>query len=275
MKKIISVFLIISVMTAFFSLTACNIAPDGEDKFVTVEGEQYRLTFSDEFDGEYLDLEKWSACPAWERQDVGGRWDASQISLDGNGNLVLSASIKEDGTPISGAIRTSGNVVKKFQQARGYFEIRCKLQQAKGFWGAFWLMCDSEKKVGNGAVDGAEIDIFESYDVTGGNINHAVHWDGYGADHKMISKGVKTNCYDGEFHTFSLLWTEDAYIFYIDGVKTYTLDASVSGFPGSCEAACYLKITTEFGSWAGRYNKDELPDSLIVDYVRVYELAKS
>ncbi len=243
---------------------------NGVSETRTINGARYRLTFYDDFDGDRLDSSKWRVCPDQARQDVGGRWDKSQVSLDGNGNLVLAASVNADGTPVSGAIRSRGLFFTKFEQARGYFEIRCKLQNSAGFWGAFWLMCDDVKKVGNGAVDGAEIDIFESHDISGG-INHAVHWDGYGDDHKSHAKTVMTNCYDGEYHTFSLLWTEDAYIFYIDGVKTYTYDASVAGFPGSCEAECYLKITTEFGSWAGKFDPASLPDAIVVDYVKVYQ----
>ncbi len=238
-----------------------------EKDMIEINGESYELTFFDDFEGDKLNSLKWSLCPEQKRQDVGGYWHDSQTRLDGKGNLVLSADIDENGTPVSGAVRTSW----KFKQARGYFEIRCKLQQSKGFWGAFWLMCDEINNVGNGASDGAEIDIFESHDVNGGGINHAIHWDGYGDSHKMISKSVGTDCYDGEFHTFSLLWTDTEYIFYIDGEETYRLSEGDEGFPGSCEVRCYLKITTEFGSWAGKYDKDELPDSIVVDYVKVYQ----
>ncbi len=109
-----------------------------------------------------------------ERQDVGGRWEPSMAELDGKGHLVISADIS-DGVPVSGAIRSKG----RFEQTEGYFEIRCRLQSSAGFWSAFWLMCDGANSVGNGARDGAEIDIFEAYDTENKLICHALHWDGY------------------------------------------------------------------------------------------------
>lgn len=234
--------------------------------------DQYELTFYDDFDGTQLDMSKWNYCPDWERGNVGGRWDRSMISLDGNGNLVVTSSFLQnsDGsiTPISGAIRTNG----KFEQCMGYFEIRCKLQSAHGFWFAFWLMCDGEKDTTDGIRNGAEMDIVEAFDVDYGKVNHALHWDGYDSELKSILRPMRhKECYDGEFHTFSLLWNENGYIFYVDGEISTTVRENVSNFPGVCEVPTYLKITSEFGTWTSYYYIDELPDSVLVDYVKVYQ----
>ncbi len=253
-----------------YNKLSTSLPENGETQVTKINGKEYQLTFYDDFNGTALNKKLWSLCPEQKRQDVGGRWDDDMVKLDGNGNLIILSDVV-DSTPVSGAIRTKG----KFEQARGYFEIRCKLQQASGFWGAFWLMTNDVKNIGNGAKDGAEIDIFESFSVENGGINHAVHWDGYGENHKKKSISVyNKNLYDGEFHTFSLLWTENEYVFYIDGNETYRLDKTVPGFPGSCEKKCYLKITSEFGSWAGEYDKNELPDPIVVDYVKVYKEVK-
>ncbi len=233
---------------------------------IKVEGDTFQLTLYDDFDGTELNSKIWAPCPEQRRQDAGGWWKDSMVRLDGKGNLVLTADVI-DAVPISGAIRSKG----KFKQAKGYFEIRCKLQSAKGFWGAFWLMCRGAKSVGNGAADGAEIDIFESNDING-QINHAIHWGGYGASHKQIACSVHApNCYDGNFHTFSLLWTEKEYVFYIDKKETYRISEGDASYPGANTKPTYLKISTEFGSWAGAYNANELPDCLVVDYVKVYK----
>ena len=146
---------------------------------ITVEGQKFVLTFHDEFDGKKLDREKWNYCPMWERGNIGGFWDGNCVKLDG-GHLVLTALLDGDGVPHSGAIRSKG----LFEQAKGYFTARCKLQKAHGLWSAFWLMCDGAKNVGHGAIDGAEIDVFESYNIDRGAINHAIHYDGYDADHQ-------------------------------------------------------------------------------------------
>ncbi len=237
---------------------------------LTLNGESYRLTFLDDFDGGELDLGKWSFCPEQRRQDAGGYWDNSQTRLDGEGNLVLSATIREDGRPISGAIRS----IRKFEQRMGYFECRAKLQSAPGFWGAFWIMNrEMNNNIdNNSARDGVEIDIFESNSVPEGAINHAIHWDGYGKAHKSTAHSEKNvDFYDGNFHTFGMLWDEDGYTFYIDGRQTWEVKGDV---PGSCELPCYLKLSVEFGSWAGKPDPAQLPDAIWVDYVKVYERMK-
>ena len=232
------------------------------------------LTWSDDFDGTALDTTKWDLCPEWERGDIGARWDGDMVELDGKGNLVLKVGI-ENGQIVSGGVRTLANRWYRvlFSQTKGYFEIRAKLQSVPGFWSAFWLLSQNQDKVGNGAKDGIEIDVFESFNYTEGQINHALHWDGYGDDHKGISKEVTNrSLYDGNFHTFGMLWADDGYYFYVDGKMTYKLTSSSSKYPGCCEVPCYLKITTEVGTWAGSINKKQLPtDGLVVDYVKVYQ----
>ncbi len=269
MKKFILIALAVLLALAVLGFAiwrmAIALAPVPEE-YIELDGQTYKLTFADDFNGNSLDWRKWSKCPEQQRQDAGCYWDNSMISVK-DGNLVVSSAINGNGTPIAGAIRSLG----KFSQAGGYFEIRCKLQSAKGFWGAFWLMCSGVKSVDGTAIDGAEIDIFESSHAGNKQINHALHYDGYGTDRKQVSRSVYApDCYDGEYHTFSLLWTKTAYIFYIDGVESYRIQEGDANYPGCCEKETYLKISSEFGSWAGDYNPSELPDAWYVDYVKVY-----
>lgn len=271
MKKVLNILLVSILITFCFNFGGCKKNDFPIKESLNINGDTYIISFFDDFNGTSLDVNKWEFCPEMNRQDVGGKWSNDMATVNGKGNLVISAGINKNGVPISGAIRTKG----KFEQAQGYFEIKCKLQSQPGFWSAFWLMCeemyDGNALVDNSAIDGCEIDIFEAFDVEDGQICHALHWDGYNDDeHKKTAKIVNTNCYDEKFHTFSLLWTETEYIFYIDDVETYRLNSSNAEFPGISAAPSYLKITTEFGAWAGEYNPNLLPDSLIVDYVAVY-----
>ncbi|MBR5121169.1 MAG: glycoside hydrolase family 16 protein [Oscillospiraceae bacterium] len=246
------------------------------EKYLELEGGKYELSFYDDFSGNELDTTKWSLCPQQRRQDAGGWWDDSMIEVR-DGKLVVKSDVsKVTNMPISGGIRTRG----KFEQAGGYFEIRCTLQKAHGHWGAFWLMCDEQCFANNGpmdgtAKDGAEFDIFESCHLDLKKICQNIHFDGYGVGHKQIPNVMlDTHVYDGNYHTFSLLWTKDAYIFFIDGKETYRLQEGDENYPGYCEPKTYLKISDEFGTWAGDYYPEELPDEWYVDYVRVYKLCE-
>ncbi len=243
-----------------------------DEKPITIDGATYRMTFFDDFNGTELNTDKWSLCPEQNRQDAGGRWDDSCTSLDGNGNLILTAKLDENNKPISGAIRSKG----KFEQAQGYFECRARLQKAPGFWGAFWLLSDSmsspSTQSDGTAENGIELDIMESNDIFMKDINNAIHWDGYGDAHKKTAQtNHNTNCYDGEFHTFGLLWTDTAYIFYIDGKEVFRSQKGYENYPGNCKDACYLKATVEFGTWAGTWDAMMLPDNVAFDYIKVYQ----
>lgn len=242
------------------------VSPKGpEDKTIVIDGDVYRQTFFDGFDD--FDETKWSPCPPQQRGSVGGWWDESQIRVE-NGNLILSATKNDAGVPLTGAIRTR----RKFEQCRGYFEARCKVQRAEGFWSSFWLYTNCAVNVGNGATDGVELDVFEAFDRKNGGLDHMIHWD-TGAEVPLKTGFVETRpeCYEG-FHTYGVLWTDTAYVFYVDGEPTYRLGEGDEAYPGSCEEEVYLLLSVIAGTWSGTIRDDEIPDdALTVDYVCVYE----
>lgn len=235
-----------------------------EDGTLYVDGCAYELTFEDEFEGGSLDLSKWEYCPEWQRQNVNCYWRNSAVSLDGQGKLCITTSY-ESGNYIAGGIRSKG----KFEQAYGYFEVKCTLNTIPGYWSAFWLMNESVVNEDNSGVDGTEIDIMESA-YYGKALNHGLHWDGYGANHRSIGTQTENSTvYDGNYHTFSLLWTESEYIFYIDGEEIWRTAAEEAG--GVSTAPSYLKFTTETGSWtAAQLDETRFPDNVYVEYIRVY-----
>jgi beta-glucanase (GH16 family) len=102
-------------------------------------------------------------------------------------------------------------------------------------------------------------------------VNHAIHWDGYARDHK--SEGVRSvnpGITNG-WHTFSLLWTEDRYVFYVDDYEVWRTQAG-----GVCQVPAELRLTDEAsakeGNWGGSVLAASLPDAWYVDYVRVFDL---
>ncbi len=233
---------------------------------IYIDGEAYKLTFTDEFDGHELDLSKWEYCPEWKRQDLECYWDNDCVSFE-DGKLVLTAEDAGDAYYM-GAIRSKG----RFEQAYGYFEVRCTLNSIPGYWTAFWLMGETVAKENDSGVDGTEIDIMESAYYNRG-VQHTLNWDGYGENHKASGYvAEKTGLYDGSYHTFSLLWTEDEYIFYIDGQESWRTSAEEAG--GVCTVPLYLKFTAETGSWtAAELTGEGFPDNVYVDYIRVYAKA--
>ena len=141
-----------------------------------------------------------------------------------------------------------------------------KLREQPGHWSAFWLFNDCEGNLGDGARNGAEIDIFEKPWLDG-RVNHAIHWDGYGEEHKSEGTQSDTPGIMEGYHTYALWWAPDVYIFYIDGKEVWRTTAG-----GICQEPLYIKLSDEIGDWAGKIADAKLPDAFLVDYVRVYDL---
>ena len=233
---------------------------------VELEGRKYKLSFEDNFDGDKLDETKWERCPEWKRQDLNCYWDDDMSYLDGEGNLILETRFDTTNKYLCGAVRSKG----KFEQAYGYFEIKCTVNTVPGYWTAFWLMGETVSDETGGGVNGTEIDIMESAFLEEKLIQNTLNWDGYGEAHKASGFKAAADVYDGEYHTFSLLWKEDEYVFFIDGEESWRTNAEEA--LGVCEVPLYMKVTAETGSWAKSPNVaiKGLPDYMKVDYVRVY-----
>ncbi len=239
------------------------------------------LIWSDEFDGTGApDPSKWDR-PEYNRRDNANGpddwWSNDDSYLDGNGHLIIRirkiANKNNDGDSCdysTGVVRTLG----KYEPTYGRFVIRCKLPTQAGWWVAFWMMQGDQGSVGNGGVDGSEVDIMEAFGWSD-KINHAIHWDGYGADHKSVGKNELIPGIHEGFHTYMLDWYPEKYIFYVDSVEQWRSEGG-----GVCNQPGYIKVTGELSTedwamneyWANNPADATYPDSLVVDWVRVYEL---
>jgi len=243
-------------IAAFLSVVSPSFAAV-QDATIPVNG--YRLVWSDEFEGTALDMQKWGYRGLGPRRD--GINAKETVSLDGKGHLVLETRCVGDEyhTAMIGTQDT-------FDTAFGYFETRVQLQKEVGHWSAFWLQTPAMgEDIGNPAVAGTEIDIFEYLHNFGDRVVHNLHWDGYGDDHKHAGGEATIPGLAQGWHTFGLLWTEKEYVFYVDGIETWRTSEGLSKRPE------YIILSLEVGEWAGDIAKASLPDSLLVDYVRVYQ----
>lgn len=221
-------------------------------------GKAWKLVWHDEFDGQELDKAKWEV-PYHKRRD--GWWSPQAIALDGQGHLAIK-TLKEGDQYLDGCVRTRG----RFEHAHGYYVARIKLQSQPGHWSAFWLYNASVGRIGDEGRDGTEIDIMEKPWLDD-RVQHALHWDGYGKEHKSEGHVATVPGVMEGWHTFALWWKADEYVFYVDGQETWRTSAG-----GVCQVPLYIKLSDEIGPWAGDITKAELPDQFLVDYVRVYDL---
>jgi len=217
------------------------------------------LVWHDEFDGTALDLSKWSYRGLGPRK--GGVNVKEAVTLDGKGHLVITTT-RADNQWQTGMIGTQG----KFERAFGYWECRVRLQTQPGHWSAFWLQSPRlGKSIGDTKTSGTEIDIFEYLSPRGDRIQHTLHWDGYGKDHKSKGHVADVPGLSSGWHTVGLEWKPDEYGFYVDGKETWRTREGVSGTPQ------YIILSLEVGKWAGKIADARLPDGVVFDYVRVYD----
>lgn len=238
----------------------------------TLKSENYKLVFSDDFDGDKLDTTVWRVGYCTPQRRGGYYLNSDDTVFVKDGNLVIRTSYKEDGAygegwytswveSCSDKNRGEAPVTDDFvgfSAKYGYYEIRCKVPKSEGIWSAFWLMPNEstgmtkDDVIGTGK-DGVEIDVMESpwvYRKNPDTNQHALHGDGYELNKTDSSPlfNVK-NMYD-EFHTYGVMWTETEYIFYIDGKETWrtkhTVDGEELGVSQVCE---YLLMTVEIGGY--------------------------
>ena len=212
----------------------------------------YKLTFSDEFDGNSLDTSKWGyqyGCfdPA-QRSQVNYTDSPENVSVH-DGYLSLTARYSptktkwdgsqiprtcKDGSTVYDAPFTSGMITTKTKDgtvlyaAPGtgfYAEARIKLPSARSSWAAFWGTGTKGGWPGNG-----EIDIFEAKGYDPSFLMSNVHTPRIGnpkktTQHQGMMHG-DTASSQSEWHTYGLLKTADAIEFYFDGQMTHRVKMS-------------------------------------------------
>ena len=270
------------ILTLVFALTL-SVA-NGQE----LDLSRFKLTFSDEFNGDQLDTTKWQA-PEMPRQGS-CRW-VNSLATVSDGALHLGIRLSDD--PVlrydCAAVRTRRDYDPNqtmFAQRYGYFEARAKLPKnmKADYWAAFWMMCGNVNSADT--REGIEADIMESFQHAGEpRYGLTFHWSGYGEKHNAASVKLAPTpgLNDGGFHRFGMYWDEHCYVAFFDGKEIGRTDLKGLGQKaegktpsmGPCQKPGYLKLSCEAAAWAGATNEWEKDatkeDEFVVDYVRAYE----
>lgn len=252
--------------------------PDWLGKKPPVDGD-WTLTFEDNFDGTAPDPAKWNIYAE-------NYWDkASAFSKD---NLIVEGGFAKlryekkknhhnDDPKANEFDYTTGflDTYGKWTQRYGYFETRVKLPRSPGLWPAFWLMPDRgaaagekwrRQDTGNGAM---EFDIVEHLTRWGPyRMNIAMHWDGYGKEHKAIgTSNAYTQLDKDGFYTAGLLWLPGQAVYYFNGEEVARWETERMS-----NVQSHLMYTLPQGGWDNNAVDDkQLPADFVIDYVRVWQ----
>jgi beta-glucanase (GH16 family) len=238
----------------------------------------WTMIYNDEFDVDGLpDPGKWTidARPkGWINNEQQVYADATRDNARvRNGNLIITGK-KDFPTGDPNAPWSSARVVSlgKMEFLYGKAEMRAKLPRARGSWPAFWLMPVSSA-YGQWPKSG-EIDILEHVGNNFGKVMCAVHvenknWtNGGNLGGNQIMPDVDT-----VYHTYGLEWSPDSLRFTHDGVGFYTYvnpKTDWKDWPFDKSFFVILNIAIG-GGMGGAITDADWPDSMQVDYVRIYQ----
>ena len=250
------------------------VHPYGE----TLDLSGYTLVVDEDFDGEALNTDVWYYRSLGSGNAGCGFNAASQVRLQ-NGNMILTAEYLDAQKGAYGEGWYSAAVALKEWYCKGYFEIRCICSKDDGFWSAFWLQSShSYDDASRGGIGGAEIDILEATDFDAflpsrrNSITQTVYCNGSDDDDEKIDKcqfsAVGNDIYN-QYNTYGVLWTEDEYVFFVNGVET----ARTSFGLGVSEVPENLIVSLEIPNELPKAIADNTAHKteMIVDYVRVYQ----
>ncbi|MEM6884583.1 MAG: glycoside hydrolase [Verrucomicrobiota bacterium] len=257
------------------------------------EGYQWVLNepYSDEFDGEALDSEKWhDTYPGWKGRKP-GLFVPESISV-GDGFLQVRSTIMDEPRGEDGEWWIAcGAIQTKAQEASyGYYETRVKASSTR-ISTTFWLMNPvPDAKI---ARKRTELDIQES-------VGNAKRWPGFRHQFRNnthityydkkdeegeklnIKKGASTDIggnVDEQFYRFGCWWVDATTMhFYLDGELVKTIELSTEVDPAPMDQLMYVNLVCEIYDWEVLPEKERLMDDSLnttyYDYVRSYKLVK-
>lgn len=256
----------------------------------------WKLTFNDEFESPLLNDQYWYAAYRTGRIEYLKRIGTEGLYHNPNalykieGGLLklmidetIPPRLKKTDAAVSclmtsdhrfGKDATEYQLLEKFSQKYGWFEIRCKSVKGSGLYTAFWLHqtdpTDQEytpqgerKKAGDGVV---EIDIFEMLgkEAKLGNNHFNVHFPNE-RGHYQYNMGFDPS---EDFHIYAVEWKEGEINWYVDNQKVQTYNGETP------QKKMFILLALFHGAhpgWVGNVpDNQSYPISFEVDYVRVY-----
>ncbi|MFC4409953.1 family 16 glycosylhydrolase [Chungangia koreensis] len=230
-----------------------------DEEVLTGSKSDWVLLWSDEFNSDCLDMEKWNMedWAALKNNEL-QYYSPNNVQVeDGVLKLVSRKEQYRGKSYTSGAIHTKD----KFEFSHGKVEMRAKLPAGQGLFPAFWMMTNKEK------TWLPEIDIMEMLGHKTNEIWMVVHWLNEEGELTSDSSSFTGPDYSKDFHTFSIEWTSGSITWFIDGIARYSTDAYVP------RENMYLYLNTAIGgNWPGSPDQTtEFPAVFEIDYVRVYK----
>ena len=259
-------------------------APDAVGKSVSAayNSHEWELFWSDEFDGDALNTNVWTL----EEGHGGLAYKCPENVKVENGNCVLT--VRRDNCPDGYAFTAPCiNTSYKFSFQYGRLEFRAKPPYGEGVWPALWTLSDYYSEMGDelGWPRGGEIDVMElvgmgaadEKDVHRDNkkIHATLHW-GADRDHHTESHSVyylTEGAAADDYHIYAVEWDEEKIVWFVDDIAYKTVALDDPTMLGAFHQKHWIIMGIGMADYKP-YHPGEitpLPQSMYVDYVRVYK----
>ena len=239
-------------------------------------GEEWTLIWSDEFNGTELDTDIWYVEYGLKGSTKLMKENVAVV----DGNCVLTVKREQVGEyEITGA---SLHTWRNFNFQYGRLEFRAKLPYGQGVFPALWTMGDSYWTASDANAWPAcgEIDVMEmigsgteeeKYDLLPNQkVSGTAHW-GTDRDHHrrdgrdyIINSGFPSDYY----HVYAIEWDEESIVWYVDDVAYQQVNLDAPNMGNSFHQPHWIIMNIVMN---GLGAVAPLPQSMYVDYVRVYQ----
>lgn len=232
----------------------------------------YALRFSDEFDANVIDESVWGfETGPWPYNKELECYTRENAWIE-DGSLVIEARKEslQNRDYTSARLTTQG----KLDFTYGYLEVRAATPTGRGMWSAVWLL-PTDLRYG-GYLHSGEIDIAERVGYDAKRVHSTIHtYANNAVKDNAIAASSRIPKKDDGFHTYAIMWEEDAITILFDGTDALTYlrpDPSTPDvWPFDVPFHLILNLAVG-GSWGGLKGLDDeaLPQRMYVDYVRYY-----
>ena len=245
----------------------------------------WKLVWSDEFNGTALDTSKWQYDIAFNKRG----WFNKELQYYSAGRPenfrfrdgVLTIEARHEALDPAkfpdwgGQNYTSGRIYSTGTGwTYGFYEIRAKLPCARGQWPAIWMLPTEMRKW----PDDGEIDIMEQVGAEPNYIYSTLHtglFNHVKGTQRSAQKSVPSSCSD--FHVYQLDWRPDRIDIGVDGQGILRVVNDQPGGKGAWPFDVPFKMILNLaigGDWAGAKGIDDaaMPQRMEVDYMRVWQV---
>jgi hypothetical protein len=193
----------------------------------------------------------------------------------GNNNLVITSIAQTttcgDANHSPSQFPTLSGMVQwaAFNFTYGTVEFRAKMAGGQGTWPVIWLLGSNCQATNVKSADNSgacnwpqpgsdEIDITEILNSNHTSVNQQIHSAGNNSGCTASTTDVSQN-----FHVYQLVWAAGSLEWKIDGTSTCKITNGIPSNP------MFLIISTAMGGAGGAINSSTLPQTSLVDYVKI------